>query len=71
MLASRIVGLEDVCGDGAAFDDGSTVCRDENRRLSKLVDVEKFRWRAVTFVSFVEDQIVFDIELFEEPDNTM
>jgi hypothetical protein len=35
------------------------------------VDVEKFRWRAVTFVSFVEDQIVFDIDLFEEPENAM
>jgi hypothetical protein len=71
VLASRIVGLEDVCGDGAAFDDGSTVCRDEDGRLSKLVNVEKFRWRTVTLISFVEDQIVFDIDLFEEPDNAL
>ena len=68
MLASGIVRLEDVCGDGAAFDDRSAVCGDEDRRLAKLMDVEKFRWRPVAFVSFVEDEIVFDIELFEEPD---
>jgi hypothetical protein len=71
VLASRIVGLQDVRRDGAAFNDRSAVCRDEDRRLSQLLDIEEFRRRAIAFVSFVKGDIIFDGELFEEPDHTL
>lgn len=68
MLPTRVVCLQNVCGDGAAFDDGSAVWRDEDRRLSKLLDVGEFGGCAVAFGSLVKDEVVFDREFFEEPD---
>jgi hypothetical protein len=68
MLPIRIVCLQNVCGDGAAFDDGSAVCRDEDRRLSKLLNIEEFRGCPVLLRSVVKDEVVLDGEFFEKPD---
>lgn len=71
MRSGTIVGLYDVCNYRAAFDYGSAFCCDEDGRLSELLNIEEF-WRgAVLFVSFVEDEVVFDVELFQKPDHAL
>jgi hypothetical protein len=67
MLPTRIVCLKNVCQDGTAFDDGFAVGCHEDGRLSKLLNVGEFWGCAVVFGSLVKNEIVFDGELFEEP----
>jgi hypothetical protein len=71
MRSGTIVGLYNICNYRATFDDGSAFCCDKDGGLSELLNIEEF-WRgAVLFVSFVEDEVVFDVELFQKPDHAL